>query len=207
MTQFGIAQPVRRVEDSRLLKGAGKYTDDIAPAGTLHAILLRSPHASARITAIDTSAAKSLPGIRAIYTAADLKADNIGPLPCAVPMTNRDGTAAPLPPHPVLADGMVRHVGDPIACIVADTIQHARDAAEAVMVDYDLLPAHTDLATAMDNGVPQVWAEAGQNIAFDWEIGNKAETETELLQDNLNDIVKMSKQFIEKIGDNKFESK
>ena len=179
MTQFGIAQPIRRVEDSRLLKGAGTYTDDNTRPGMLHAIMLRSPHAAARIVAIDTNAAKALPGIRAIYTAADLHADTIGTLPCAVPMTNRDGSAAPLPPHPVLADGMVRHVGDPVACIVADSIQQARDAAEAIIVDYDLLASHTDLATAMDSDVPQVWPDAPGNLAFDWEIGNKAETEAE----------------------------
>ncbi len=179
MAQFGIAQPVRRVEDNRLLLGAGRYTADILPAGTLRAVLLRSPHAHARITGIDTAAARALPGVRAIYTAADLKADGIGTLPCAVPMTNRDGTAAPLPPHPVLADGTVRHVGDPVACIVTETVQAARDAAEVIMVDYDLLPAHTDLATAMDTGMARVWPDAPHNLAFDWEIGNKAETETE----------------------------
>ena len=179
MTQFGIAQPIRRVEDSRLLKGAGTYTDDNTRPGMLHAIMLRSPHAAARIVTVDTNAAKALPGIRAIYTAADLHADTIGTLPCAVPMTNRDGSAAPLPPHPVLADGMVRHVGDPVACIVADSIQQARDAAEAIIVDYDLLASHTDLATAMDSDVPQVWPDAPGNLAFDWEIGNKAETEAE----------------------------
>ena len=177
MTQFGIAQPVRRVEDSRLLKGAGRYTDDFVVPGTLHGVVLRSPHAAARIIAIDVTAARTLPGVRAVYTAADLNADGVGPLPCAVPMTNRDGSAAPLPPHPVLADGAVRHVGDPVVFVVAETMQAARDAAEAVLVDYDVLPAVTDLATAMDAGQPQVWPEAGHNLAFDWEIGNKAETD------------------------------
>jgi len=177
MAQFGIAQPIRRVEDPRLLKGAGRYTGDISVAGMLHGVVLRSPHAVARIASMDTSPARSLPGIRAIYTSADLNADGIGPLPCAVPMTNRDGTAAPLPPHPVLADGMVRHVGDPVAFIVADSIQAARDAAEAITVDYDVLPSSTDLATTMDTGKPLVWPEAPHNLAFDWEIGNKAETE------------------------------
>jgi len=177
MAQFGIAQPVRRVEDSRLLRGAGRYTDDISAPGMLHAIVLRSPHAAARIIGIDTSAAKSLPGVRAIYTAADLNADGIGPLPCAVPMTNRDGSAAPLPLHPVLADGAVRHVGDPVAFVVAETIAAGRDAAEAILVDYDVLPSITDLDTALEPGAVQVWPEAPGNLAFDWEIGNKDETE------------------------------
>ena len=110
-TKFGLAQPVRRVEDSRLLKGAGHYTDDIALPGLLHGIVLRSPHAAATIAGIDTAAAKAAPGVRAIYTAADLNAAGIGGLPCAAPVQNRDGTDMASPPHPVLADGAVRHAG------------------------------------------------------------------------------------------------
>lgn len=176
-TQFGLAQPVRRVEDPRLLKGAGRYTDDIAPAGALVGIVLRSPHAAATITAIDTAAALASPGVRGIYTAADLKADGIGTLPCAAPVVNRDGSAMVTPPHPVLADGAVRHVGDPVAFIVADTIAQARDAAELITVDYDIHPSATDLATTTDPGQPVVWPEAPGNIAFDWEIGDKAATD------------------------------
>jgi carbon-monoxide dehydrogenase large subunit len=177
MTKFGIAQPVRRVEDPRLLKGGGSYTDDITLPGTVAGVVLRSPHAAARITSIDTAAAKSLPGVLAIYTSADLAADGIGTLPCAAPVKNRDGSTMATPPHPVLADGMVRHVGDPVAFIVAETTKQARDAAEAVMVEYDVLPAITDLSRAMDDGVPQVWPEAKKNVAFDWQIGDKAKTE------------------------------
>jgi carbon-monoxide dehydrogenase large subunit len=176
-TKFGLAQPVRRVEDRRLLLGAGHYTDDIVLPGMLHGIVLRSPHAAATITAIDTAAAQSLPGVKAIYTAADLKADNIGTLPCAAPLENRDGSQQALPPHPVLADGAVRHVGDPVAFIVAATAAAARDAAEQIIVDYDVLPAVTDLATATDPGQPQVWPEAKNNVVFDWEIGDKAATD------------------------------
>src|ERR1700760_1442985 len=109
-TKFGLAQPVRRVEDPRLLKGAGRYTDDIVLPGMLYGVVLRSPHANATITAINSAAAGSVAGVKAIYTAADLKADNIGSLPCAAPVTNRDGSAMASPPHPVLADGAVRHV-------------------------------------------------------------------------------------------------
>src|SRR5579875_2378050 len=112
MTKFGLAQPVRRVEDPRLLLGRGRYTDDIKLPGMLAGYVLRSPHAAARITRTDTSAASKLPGVRAIYTGADMKADNVGTLPCAVPLQNRDGSAMAMPPRPVLADGMVRHVGD-----------------------------------------------------------------------------------------------
>jgi carbon-monoxide dehydrogenase large subunit len=177
MSKFGLAQPVRRVEDPRLLKGTGRYTDDIQLPGMLFSVVLRSPHASARIAAIDVAQAKTLPGVKAIYTSADLKAEDIGGLPCAVPMTNRDGSAGALPPHPVLADGFVRHVGDPVAFVVAETPAQARDAAEAIMVDYDILPSITDLAVATDPGVVQVWPEAKDNVAFDWEIGDKAATD------------------------------
>jgi len=177
MPQFGLAQPVRRVEDPRLLKGGGRYTDDIAMPGALCGVVLRSPHAHARINAIDTAAAKALPGVRAIYTAADFAADGLGGLPCAAPVTNRDGSDMPLPPHPVLAAGVARHVGDPVAFVVAETQQAARDAAEAIAVDYDVLPSVTDLATALDDGQPLVWPEVPNNRVFDWEIGDKAATD------------------------------
>src|SRR5579863_1289195 len=108
MTKFGVAQSVRRVEDPRLLKGNGSYTDDITLPGTVHGVVLRSPHAAARLAAIDTAAARAIPGVLAVYTAADLAADGIGPLPCAVSLKNRDGSAQVSPPHPVLADGAVR---------------------------------------------------------------------------------------------------
>ena len=178
-TKFGLAQPVRRVEDPRLLQGAGRYTDDIVLPGMLFGIVLRSPHAAAAITRLDTNAAATLPGIAGIYTAADLKADGVGSLPCAALVENHDGTPQAAPPHPVLADGAVRHVGDPVAFVVADTIQHARDAAELIEVDYDILPSVTGLATAMDKGNTLVWPDVKHNLAFDWEIGDKAATEAE----------------------------
>ncbi|HEX5326000.1 MAG TPA: xanthine dehydrogenase family protein molybdopterin-binding subunit, partial [Acetobacteraceae bacterium] len=177
MTKFGLAQSVRRVEDPRLLTGAGRYTDDIVLPGMLHAVVLRSPHAAAAIRSIDAAAARAMPGIAGVYTAAELNADGIGPLPCAVHLDNRDGSAMASPPHPVLADGAVRHVGDPVAFIVADTAQQGRDAAEAIEVDYDVQPAITDLARVLDDGMPQVWPEARNNVVFDWEIGDKAATE------------------------------
>ncbi|MBO0709913.1 MAG: xanthine dehydrogenase family protein molybdopterin-binding subunit [Acetobacteraceae bacterium] len=177
MSKFGLAQPVRRVEDPRLLKGAGCYMDDIVRPGLLHGVLLRSPHAAARIVALDAAAARRLAGVAAIYTAADLQADGIGTLPCAAPLTNRDGSAMPLPPRPALADGAVRHVGDPVAFIVAETAKTARDAAEQIDVEYDIRPAATDLARITDPGQPQVWPDVPSNIAFDWEIGDRPATE------------------------------
>jgi carbon-monoxide dehydrogenase large subunit len=176
-TKFGLAQPVRRVEDPRLLKGMGRYTDDIVLPGMLHGIVLRSPHAAAKILSIATADAKALPGVKAIYIAADLKAAGLGTLPCAAPVQNRDGSDMASPAHPVLADGAVHHVGDPVAFIVADTSEQARDAAEMIQVDYYLLPSATDLATAMNPGTPPVWADVKNNTVFDWEIGDKAATE------------------------------
>jgi len=178
-TKFGLAQPVRRVEDPRLLKGQGLYTDDIVLPSMLTGIVLRSPHAAARITGIDTAAAAGMAGVRGIYTAADLRAAGIGPLPCAALVQNRDGSPQAAPPHPVLADGVVRHVGDPVAFIVADTPKQARDAAEAIVVDYDVLPSITDLKTAMDKDQILVWPDVPHNRAFDWEIGDKAATEAQ----------------------------
>jgi len=177
MTKFGLAQPVRRVEDPRLLKGDGRYTDDFNPPGTLRAVVLRSPHAAAKIRSIDAAAAKQVPGVVGVFTHADLAAEGIGGLPCAVPLKNRDGSPMAMPPHPVLADAAVRHVGDPVAFIVAETMQAARDGAEAVMVDYETLPSATDLATAIDPGQPQVWENAPNNTCFDWEAGDKAKAD------------------------------
>jgi carbon-monoxide dehydrogenase large subunit len=177
MSKFGLAQPIRRVEDPRLLKGNGRYTDDIALPGMLHGVLLRSPHAAARITALNVAAALALPGVAAIYTAADLARDKIGGLPCAALVHNRDGSKQAAPPHPILAGDHVRHVGDPVAFIVAETAKLARDAAEAIAAEYDVLPAVTDLATATEPGQPLVWPEVPNNIAFDWETGDKAATD------------------------------
>ncbi len=178
-TKFGLAQPVRRVEDPRLLMGAGRYTDDIVLPGMLFGVVLRSPHAAAKIDAIDTSAAAGLPGVRGVYTAADLAADGLQTMPCVAQVTNRDGSAQAAPPHPVLADGAVRHVGDPVAFVVAETSKQARDAAERITVHYDVLPSATDLATAMDGSTPRVWPDLPGNLVFDWEIGDKGATDAQ----------------------------
>lgn len=177
MTKFGQSQPVRRVEDQRFITGQGRYTDDIALPGQAIGMMLRSPHAHARIAAIDTAAAKAAPGVLAVYTVADLKAAGIGSLPCTIPLKNRDGSLRADPPRPALADGMVRHVGDPVAFVVAETAAQARDAVELIEVDYDPLPAAARLATAMEAGQPQIWPEVPNNRVFDWEVGDKAKTD------------------------------
>jgi carbon-monoxide dehydrogenase large subunit len=177
MTKFGIAQPVRRVEDPRLLKGAGAYTDDITLPDMVHGVVLRSPHAAAKIVSLDTGAAAASPGVLAVITAADLAADGIGTLPCAISLTNRDGSRQVTPPYPALAGDAVRHVGAAVAFVVADTLQAARDGAEAVAVEYDILPSVTDLATAMEADAPLVWEAAPRNVCFDWETGQREKTE------------------------------
>ena len=178
-TKFGLAQPVRRVEDLRLLKGAGRYTDDIVLPNAAHGIVVRSPHAHARIVSCDVAAARRVPGVLAVYTSADLDADKIGPLPCAAPVQNSDGSAMAAPAHPVLATGIVRHVGDPVSFIVAETLGAARDAADLIAIDYDILPSCTDLSATMDEGAARVWPEVKGNLSFDWDIGDKAATDAE----------------------------
>jgi carbon-monoxide dehydrogenase large subunit len=177
MAKFGLSQSVRRVEDPRLLVGNGQYTDDLALPGAARGYVLRSPHAHARINGVDASAAKAMPGVLAVITGADLVAMGIGEVPCAIPLKNSDGTDRANTPRLPLATDTVRHVGDPVAFIVAETHQQARDAAEAVMVDYDILPSATDLATAHEPGQPQVWEGAANNTCFDWEAGDKAKTD------------------------------
>jgi carbon-monoxide dehydrogenase large subunit len=176
MTKFGLSQSVRRVEDPRLLKGEGQYTDDIALPGQAIGYVLRSPHAHARITGLDTAAAKGMPGVLAVITGADLAAAGLGELPCEIPMKNRDGSDRANAPRLALATDTVRHVGDPVAFVVADTHAQAKDAAEAIMVEYDILESATDLATA-ERG-PPVWPAAPGNVVFDWEVGDKALAET-----------------------------
>ena len=174
MVKFGMGQSVRRVEDPRLLTGQGRYTADIDLDGQAYAHVLRSPMAHARIRSIDTAAAAAAPGVLKVYTAEDIKAAGLGTIPCRFPLKQANGDPMVAPPHPILADGAVRHVGDPVAFIVAETLEQARDAAELVEIDYDLLPAivETDKARAPD--APQIWPEAAHNTCFHWENGDKA---------------------------------
>ncbi|MCU4159456.1 xanthine dehydrogenase family protein molybdopterin-binding subunit [Acidiphilium sp. AL] len=172
MVKFGIAQPVKRVEDSRLLKGAGRYTDDVPANGALRLHVVRSPHAAAVIAGIDVSAARAMPGVVAVITAADLAAEGIGAIPCVIPLANQDGSPRANADWPVLARGVVRHVGEPVAFVVAETIQAARDAAEAVEVTYETKPSVTELSRAMDGDVPLVWDDVPRNLVFDWAVGD-----------------------------------
>jgi carbon-monoxide dehydrogenase large subunit len=169
-----IGTPVRRREDYRFLTGQGTYTDDINRPGQLHAFILRSPHASARLGAIDTGAAKTARGIVAVFTGADMAADGIGGLPCGWLINSKDGSPMKEPPHPVLAVERVRHVGDPVAVVIAESLQQARDAAEKIAVAYTVEPAVVDVAAALTTGAPQVWPEAPGNLCYDWHLGDVA---------------------------------
>src|SRR5271156_4958341 len=162
-----IGTPVRRREDYRFLTGQGTYTDDIDRPGQLYAYVLRSPHAHARIAGIDTAAAQRASGVVAVYTGKDMAADGVGGLPCGWQIHNKDGSPMAEPPHPVLAVGKVRHVGDPVAVVIATTKQAAKDAAEALVIDYQDLPAVAALGHD----------EAAGNVCYDWHIGDKAAME------------------------------
>ncbi len=144
MPKFALGQSVTRLEDDRLLKGAGCYTDDFDLPDALHACLVRSPHAHARILKIDFSEAVKSSGVKAIFTGKDVEADGLGDVPCLIPVVNLDGSNRKETPRPVLAKDMVRHVGDPVAVVIADTLSHAKDAAQRVEVDYQSLPATAD---------------------------------------------------------------
>jgi aerobic carbon-monoxide dehydrogenase large subunit len=139
--------------------------------------MLRSPHAHARIRAIDTTQAAAAPGVLATFTGVDLASDNIGTIPCLSALTNRDGSAMAMPQRPTIAQGRVRHVGDTVAMIVAESAAAARDAAERIAVDYEPLPAVVDTGKARDPGQPAVWDEHPLNLCFDWEIGDATAVE------------------------------
>jgi carbon-monoxide dehydrogenase large subunit len=178
MTKFGIGQSTRRIEDPRLLTGGGRYTDDTKLQGkAARAYVLRSPHAHAVIRKIDVAAAKKAPGVLLVLTGDDVKAAGFNDLPCLVPLPNRDGTERADTPRPMLAQGRVRHVGDPVALVVAETLEQAKDGAELIEVDYDPLPAVVDTYGAAQAGAPQIWDHIKGNQCFDWEMGNKAATD------------------------------
>jgi carbon-monoxide dehydrogenase large subunit len=170
--KFGIGQPVRRIEDARLITGQGLYTADLAPEGALHAVFLRSPHAHARFTLSEIEAAKQAPGVRAVLSAADVA--HLGGLPCLAPLTNTDGSEMVLPRYPLLADGTVRHVGDTLAMVVADTVEAGRSALDLIAVDYEPLAAVVEIEDAMAYEADPVWPDVPGNIAYDKALGDEA---------------------------------
>ena len=169
--KFGVGQSVLRKEDDALIRGKGRYTDDVAAQPSLHALVLRSPHAHATYT-INAANARALPGVALILTAEDVK--DLGDLPCLFQLETDPFTG---PPYPILANEEVRHVGDVVAFVVADTVDHARDAIEAIEVNWTPLPAVAGVANAVKPGSPQVWSSHAGNILFDVPIGDKTATD------------------------------
>jgi carbon-monoxide dehydrogenase large subunit len=171
-----LGRSLNRLEDERFLRGRGRYVADMAVPGALHGVVVRSPHAHARIAAVNIEKARAMPGVAAVFTGTDLAADNIGPLPCAVthiPMA----TPLVVPPCHALARDIVRYVGEPVAFVAADNAQAARDAAEAVIVDYAPLTPVISLVDAIQAGNPMVWPDAPNNIAFEFQRGEGAPVE------------------------------
>lgn len=180
MVKFGIGQGLRRVEDARLLTGGGRYTDDIKEDGEVFGFVLRSPYAHAEIRAMDLEEAKAAPGVLGVYSHADLVADGVRNIPCLTPIPGKNGTTPIMPPRPALADGRVRHIGDPVAFVVAETLEQAKDAAELIFVDYADLPANVRSDQAMSSGTPQIWDQAPGNLCLDWEHGDEASADAAL---------------------------
>jgi aerobic carbon-monoxide dehydrogenase large subunit len=171
--KFAVGQSVRRVEDARLLRGLGRYSDDVDLPRQLYAVLVRSPHAHARIVGIDARAALASAGVLGVLTGADVAADGLGDLPTDRTRKRRDGSPAFATPRPLLARERVRHVGDPVALVVAQTREQAVDAAERVSVEYAPLPTVAATVDALAPGAPAVWEEAPDNVAFVWTAGQR----------------------------------
>lgn len=167
-----IGKSVKRVEDKRFVTGQGNYTDDIVLPGMTYGYILRSPYAHARIVAIDTAAAAAMPGVVAIFTGKDIASTGIVGVPTGWQVNFRNGDRMKEPPHPLLVADKVRHVGDGVAIVIAESRSQAIDAAEAIEIEYDVLPAVANPAKAAAAGAPLVHEDAPGNLAFDWELGN-----------------------------------
>jgi aerobic carbon-monoxide dehydrogenase large subunit len=174
LQKFGVGQPVRRKEDDTLVRGNGKYTDDFNLPGQAYAWIVRSSHAHGVIRGIDTSAAKTMPGVLGLWTGTDLAAANYNPFTCGLPLKNRDGSPLLQTNRSALMSDKVRFVGDPIAFVVAETLAQARDAAEAVVLDIEPLPAVTNAAEAAKPGAPQLYDHIPHNVALDFHYGDTA---------------------------------
>lgn len=177
MSKYGIGQPVLRFEDPRLLRGQGRFVNDVNLPGQVHAVFVRSPHAHARIRSIDIEAAKLAPGVAAVLTGHDVVADGLGMPKANMPRKRPDGKPMFAPQRPALVTDRVRYVGDPVVMVVADTLAQAKDAAELVNVEYEPLPSVTATEDTVKPGAPAVWDECPDNISNFIERGNKAATE------------------------------
>lgn len=177
MTKYGIGQSVSRFEDPRLLRGRGRFVDDINLPGQAYAVLLRSPHAHAVIRSIDTGAARAAPGVLAVYTGEDVERDGLGTMTVTLPRKRPDGSPMFARAHRGLTSGRVRYVGDPVALVVAESVLQARDAAELVDIDYEPLPSVTDTAATVAPGAAAVWDECPDNISNVFSAGDAARTD------------------------------
>ncbi len=180
--KFGVGQPVRRFEDVRLLTGGGRYQDDVVLPRQVHAVFLRSPHAHARIVSIEVEAARSAPGVIAVYTGVDYKADGLSMPKAAMPRKKRDGSPMFAPQRPALVIDRVRYVGDPVAMVIAETLMQAKDAVELIAVTYEELPSVTLTDEAARPDAPRVWDENPDNISHTVQHGNKAATDAAFAQ-------------------------
>ncbi|MFZ1149927.1 MAG: xanthine dehydrogenase family protein molybdopterin-binding subunit, partial [Xanthobacteraceae bacterium] len=169
--KFGFGQSVLRKEDDPLLRGVGRYIGDVAPRETLHAVVLRSPHAHARFH-INAAKARAMPSVHLVLTGAETV--DLGPLPCTVELPN---VVIDVPPYPILVRNEARHVGDAIAFVVADTLEEAKDGAETILVTWEELPHVIGAAEALEPSAPQVWPQHRENVVFDLTLGDKAATE------------------------------
>jgi carbon-monoxide dehydrogenase large subunit len=177
LQKFGVGQPVPRKEDDTLVRGKGKYTDDFNLPGQVYAWIVRSSHAHGIIRGIDTSAAKTMPGVLGVWTGADLASAGYGPYTCGLPLKNRDGTPLLQTNRTALMSDKVRYVGDPVAFVVAETLAQARDAAEAIVLDIEPLPAVTSAEEAAKPGAPLLYDHIPNNVALDYHYGDTAKVE------------------------------
>ncbi len=185
-----IGKSVKRVEDKRFLTGKGRYTDDIVLPGMTYACIIRSPYAHAKITGIDTSAAEGMEGVVAIFTGKDIAAAGVNGVPCGWQVNFKNGDTMKEPPHPLLVADVVKHVGDNVAMVIAESREIAKDAAEMVEIDYEELDAVANAAKAVKDGAPQVHPDAPGNLCFDWELGNPKE-EVDAAMDAAHHITKL----------------
>src|SRR5690348_12577373 len=170
----GIGARVVRKEDKRFITGKGRYVDDIKLTGMTHAHFIRSPHAHAKVKGIDSSAALKMPGVVAVLTGKQIVDDKIGNLICGWAITSKDGSPMKMGAWPAMAPETVRFVGQAVAVVVAESKNLAKDAAEAVVIDYEDLPAVADIRSAIKSGAPQLHPEAPGNVVYDWALGDEA---------------------------------
>src|SRR5882757_3495584 len=176
MSKYGIGQPVLRFEDPRLLRGQGRFINDVNMYGQAHAVFVRSPHAHAKIRSIDVEAAKRAPGVAAVLTGHDVKADGLGMPKANMPRKRPDGKSMYAPQRPPLITDRVRYVGDPVVMVIADTLAEAKDAAELVNIDYKSIPSVTSTADTVKPGAPAVWDDCPDNISNFFVRGDTATT-------------------------------